>query len=191
MRTSDPAIAYETETYPTASLFNVGLVKMKDSSTPAPALAESWTVSPDGTTYIFKLRDGLKFSNGRALTTDDVLYSFTRLLDQKTASPTAFMFAPLVGADDFQNGKATSVAGIKVIDKKTIEFKTAVPVWSMMQRFALPPGFIVAKEGVEAAGEEFARKPLGAGPYMLTSWKSGVMITGVKNPNYYDAGKPA
>src|SRR5579859_4330796 len=145
MRTSDPAIAYETETWPTASLFYVGLVKMKDASTPAPALAASWKVSDDGTTYTFTLRDGLKFSNGRDLTTDDVKYSFTRLLDPKTASPTAFMFAPLVGVDEFQAGKAKDVAGITIIDKKTIQFKTSSPVWSMMQRFALPPGFIVAK----------------------------------------------
>src|SRR5438128_12272947 len=72
IRTSDPAIAYETETWPTASLFYIGLVKMKDASTPEPALAESWKVSDDGTTYTFTLRDGIKFSNGRDITTDDV-----------------------------------------------------------------------------------------------------------------------
>lgn len=190
MRTSDPHIAYETETWPTSSLFYVGLVKMKDASTPMPALAESWTISPDGTTYTFKLRDGIKFSNGRLITTDDVRYSFMRLLDPKTAAPTAFMFASLVGADEFQSGKATDVSGIKIIDAKTIEFKTKTPVWSMMQRFALPPGFIVAKEGVEAAGTEFGRKPLGAGPYVLDKWTSGVQITGSRNPNYYEVGKP-
>src|SRR5436190_22167980 len=75
IRTSDPAIAYETETWPTASLFYIGLVKMKDSSTPEPALAESWKVSDDGTTYTFTLRDGIKFSNGRDITTDDIKYS--------------------------------------------------------------------------------------------------------------------
>src|SRR5215831_1117759 len=190
MRTSDPHIAYETETWPTASLFYIGLVKMKDLSTPAPALAASWKISDDGTTYTFTLRDGIKFSNGRAITTDDIRYSFLRLLNPKTASPTAFMFMPLVGAPDYNAGKADDVEGIKIIDKKTIEFKTSTPVWTMMLRFALPPGFIVAKEGVDAAGDEFARKPLGAGPYMLDSWQSGVMIKGVRNPNYFDAGKP-
>jgi ABC-type transport system substrate-binding protein len=191
MRTSDPHIAYETETWPTASLFYIGLVKMKDASTPEPALAASWKISDDGTTYTFTLRDGIKFSNGRAITTDDVKYSFMRLLNPKTASPTAFMFTPLIGVEEYQAGTATDVPGIKIIDKKTIEFKTKTPVWSMMQRFALPPGFIVAKEGVEAAGEEFARKPLGAGPYMIDSWQSGVMIKGTKNPYYFEQGKPA
>src|SRR5664279_934547 len=77
MRTSDPHIAYETETWPTASLFYVGLVKLSDPGTAVPALADSWTVSPDGTVFTFHLRDGIKFSNGRDITADDVKYSFT------------------------------------------------------------------------------------------------------------------
>jgi ABC-type transport system substrate-binding protein len=190
MRTTDPHIAYETETWPTASLFYVGLIKLKDPGTPIPALAESWTVSDDGTTFTFKLRDGIKFSNGREITADDVKYSFERLLNPATAAPTAFMFAPLAGVEEFQSGAAKEVTGIKIIDQRTIEFKTKGPVWSMMQRFALPPAFIVAKEGVEAAAGDFGHKPLGAGPFMLESWQSGVMITGVRNPYYYEEGQP-
>ncbi len=191
MRTSDPHIAYETETWPMASLFYVGLVKLKDPGTPIPALAESWTISDDGSVYTFKLRPGLKFSNGRDLTTEDVKYSFERLLNPATAAPTAFMFTVLKGSKEFQDGTATEVSGIKIIDPLTIEFTTDGPVWTMMQRFALPPGFIVAKEGVEAAGDEFGRKPLGAGPFMIESWESGVKVTGTRNPNYYEAGQPA
>ena len=190
MRTSDPHNAYEIDTWPMASLFYVGLVKLKDPGTPIPALAESWTISDDGTTYTFKLRSGLKFPSGRELTTEDVKYSFTRLLDPKTAAPTAFMFYPIIGAADFLAGKATEVSGIKIIDPLTIEFKTEVPVWTMMQRFALPPAYIVDKDGVEAAGDEFGRKPMGAGPFVLESWESGVKITGKRNPYYYAEGQP-
>ena len=190
MRTSDPHIAYETETWEMSSLFYVGLVKLQDAGTPIPALAESWTVSDDGTVYTFKLREGLKFSNGRDLTADDVKYSFERLLSPEQAAPTAFMFESLVGAKDRLAGNASEVAGIKVLDPLTIEFTTEEPVWSLMQRFALPPGFIVAKEGVEAAGSEFGRQPLGAGPFMMDSWESGVRVTGSRNPYYYEEGKP-
>lgn len=191
MRTSDPHIAYETETWPMASLFYVGLVKLKDPGTPIPALAESWTISDDGSVYTFKLRSGLKFSNGDDLTTADVKYSFERLLNPKTAAPTAFMFEVLKGAKDYEAGTATEVAGIKVIDPVTIEFTTDGPVWTMMQRFALPPGYIVSQKGVEAAGDDFGRKPLGAGPFMIESWESGVKVTGTKNPYYYQEGQPA
>src|SRR6476646_2330936 len=129
MRTSDPHIAYETETWPMASLFYVGLVKLKDPGTPIPALAESWTISDDGTTYTFKLRPDAKFSNGRDLTAEDVKYSFERLLNPATAAPTSFMFDSIVGTKEFQDGTATEVSGIKIIDDHTIEFKTATPVW--------------------------------------------------------------
>ncbi|MEO8608036.1 MAG: ABC transporter substrate-binding protein [Chloroflexota bacterium] len=190
MRTSDPHIAYETETWPMASLFYAGLVKLKDPGTPIPALAESWTISDDGTTFTFKLRPDAKFSNGRDLTADDVKYSFERLLNPQTAAPTAFMFESLVGAKDFEAGTATEVSGVKVIDPHTVEFKTEIPVWTMMQRFALPPAYIVAKEGVEAAGDEFGRQPLGAGPFIIGSWESGVQVTGTRNPYYYEAGQP-
>lgn len=191
MRTSDPHIAYETETWPTASLFYVGLVKLADPGTPVPALAESWTISDDGTVYTFKLRPDLKFSNGSPLTAEEVKWSFLRLLNPATASPTSFMFEPIVGAADFLAGTADDVSGIKVIDPLTIEFTTGAPVWTMMQRFALPPGFIVSQEGVEAAGDDFGRQPLGAGPFMIESWESGVKITGTRNPYYYAEGQPA
>ncbi len=190
MRTSDPHIAYETETWPMASLFYVGLVKLKDPGTPIPALAESWTISDDGSVYTFKLRPGLKFANGDDLTTADVKYSFERLLNPKTAAPTAFMFDVLKGAKDYEAGTATEVSGIKVIDPLTIEFTTEGPVWTMMQRFALPPGFIISKRGVEEAGDDFAHKPSGAGPFMIESWESGVKVVGKRNPNYYEAGQP-
>lgn len=190
IRTSDPHSAYETETWPTASLFYVGLVKLQDAGTPIPALAESWTVSDDGTVFTFVLREGIKFSNGRDITPEDVKWSFERLLNPATAAPTAFMFQPIAGAEEFQSGAATEVSGIKILDARTIEFTMTTPVWSMMQRFALPPAFIIAKEGVEAAGDQFGFQPVGAGPFMLESWESGVRITGVRNPNYFAEGQP-
>lgn len=190
MRTSDPHNAYEIETWPMASLFYVGLVKLQDPGTPIPALAESWTISDDGTVYTFKLREGLKFSDGNDLTAEDVKYSFEHLLNPATAAPTAFMFEPVVGGTEFLAGNATEVTGIKVIDPLTVEFTLTAPVWTMMQRFALPPGFIVSKEGVEAAGDELGRRPLGAGPFILESWESGIRVTGTRNPNYYEAGQP-
>jgi ABC-type transport system substrate-binding protein len=100
------------------------------------------------------------------------------------------MFEPIAGSAEFQNGEADTVSGINVIDERTIEFTMSSPVWSMMQRFALPPAFIIAREGVEAAGDQFGFQPLGAGPFMMTDWQSGVRISGVRNPNYFAEGQP-
>jgi len=189
IRTTDPHIAYEFETWPAASLFYRGLITM-NGDTPEPALAESWTISEDGTVYTFTLRDGVKFSNGRQITAEDVKYSFERLLNPELPSPTYFFFDTLVGVPEYRNGEADEVTGIRIVDDRTVEFTFTVPNWTMMKRFGLPPGFIVAREGVEAAGEEFARQPLGAGPFVLDSWESGVRMTGSRNPNYWREGYP-
>lgn len=189
IRTSDPHIAYETETWPTASLFYVGLVKQDIQGNPVPGLAESWTVSDDGLVYTFTLREGLKFSNGRDLTTEDVKYSFERILDPATGAPTSFFFSVIEGAEAKLNGEADEVSGIRIIDDLNIEFTLTRPEWTMMKRFALPPGFIVAREGVEEA-ENPGFEPLGAGPFVLDSWEPGVRITGSRNPNYDEEGKP-
>ncbi|HUN09321.1 MAG TPA: ABC transporter substrate-binding protein [Aggregatilineales bacterium] len=186
----DPAIGYDTLSWPTMSLFYRGLVTLKDSQTPEPALAESFEISEDGLTYTFVLRDGILFSNGRAITSEDVKYSFERLLNPATASPTAYMFGMIEGADAFIAGDAEEVSGIRILDERTVEFTLTRPEWTLMQRFALPPGFIVAREGVEAAGEDFGRQPLGAGPFTLVEWQSGVKMLATRNPNYFKPGLP-
>jgi ABC-type transport system substrate-binding protein len=191
IRTSDPHIAYETETWPTAALFYIGLVRWSEDNTEVvPALAESYEISEDGLTYTFTLREGIKFSNGRDITAADVKWSFERLLNPATASPTAYMFAAIEGVDEFQSGAVTEVSGISVVDDRTVEFTLQFPVWSLIQRFALPPGFIVPQEAVEAAGDNMARQPMGAGPFVLDRWESGVIISGTRNPYYYEEGRP-
>jgi ABC-type transport system substrate-binding protein len=189
VRTVDPHIAYEFDTWPATSLFHVGLVKLDDNTDPIPALAEAWTISDDGLVYTFTLREGIKFSNGRDITAEDVKYSFERLLNPETASPTAYMFEAITGTAAFQNGEAEEVTGIRVVDPRTVEFTFDFPVWTIMKRFALPPGMIIPREGVEAT-DNFGRNPLGAGPFVLDSWESGVRMVGSRNPNYFEAGQP-
>ncbi len=191
IRTSDPHVAYETETWPTAALFYIGLVRWSDDNSEIiPALAESYTISDDGLVYTFVLREGVTFSNGRAITAEDVKWTFERIFKPETLSPTSFFFEAIAGSAEFAAGEAEEVSGIQIIDERTVEFTLSTPVYTMLQRFALPPAFIIAKEGVEAAGDDFGRQPLGAGPFVLESWESGVLIAGTRNPNYYEAGRP-
>jgi ABC-type transport system substrate-binding protein len=191
IRTSDPHIAYETETWPTAALFYIGLVRWSDdNSEVVPALAESYSVSDDGLVYTFTLREGLKFADGSDLTTEDVKYSFERMFNPEVPSPTAYMFEAIAGVPEYVAGEAEEISGISIVDDLTVEFTLQYPVWSLIQRFALPPGFIVSQEAIEAAGDNVGRQPMGAGPFMLESWESGVAITGTRNPNYYLEGQP-
>ncbi|MBL8162388.1 MAG: ABC transporter substrate-binding protein [Anaerolineae bacterium] len=184
LQSFDPHIGYDTVTWFTYPLVYRGLVGLDSSGEPSPELAESWTISEDGMTYTFVLRDGIMFSNGRAITAEDIKYSFTRLQSPDTASPTAYMFDMVEGTAEYIAGDATEISGITVVDEKTVEFKLARPEWTLMKRFALPPGMIVAREQVEGA-ENFAREPLGAGPFVLDSWESGVRLSFSANPNYW------
>lgn len=187
--TLDPHVGYDTLSWPTSSLFYVGLIGLDENQQPVPKLAESFAISEDGLTYTFTLREGIRFSNGREITGEDVKYSFERLLNPETASPTAYFFDMIEGADAVIAGETTELSGITV-DGRTVTFRMTRPEWTLTQRFALPPGFIIAREGVDAAGADFGRQPLGAGPFVLESWQSGVQLNAVRNPNYYNQGFP-
>jgi ABC-type transport system substrate-binding protein len=190
IRTADPHIAYEVETWSTVGLFYRGLVEMITTDTVGPALAESWTVSDDGLVYTFTLREGGLFANGREITAEDVKYSFERMFAPEFPSPTSFFFDGISGAIAYRDGEAEEITGIQVIDPLTVEFTLDFPVWTFLQRLALPPGAIIAREGVEAAGDDFGRQPAGAGPFVLDSWEPGLRITGSRNPNYFKEGAP-
>jgi ABC-type transport system substrate-binding protein len=191
VNTLDPALGYDVVSWPAESLVYRGLVSYgEDNQTIVPALAESFAASEDGLTFTFTLREGLKFSNGRDLTADDVKYSFERLLNPETASPGTFIYEVIAGAPEFMAGTAQEVSGIRVVDPRTVEFTLSRPEWTFLQRLAVPFASIVAKEGVEAAGEEFGRQPLGAGPFILTSWESGLSLKFERNPHYYREGYP-
>lgn len=187
----DPAQGYDTISWPTEMLVYRGLVTWDDAGKEiVPALADSVEVSDDGLTYTFTLREGVMFSNGRAITLDDVKYSFERLLDPETGSPGSFIFDVIAGAPEYLDGSATEISGITIVDDSTITFTLSRPEWTFLQRMSLPFASIVAKEGVEAAGDQFGRQPLGAGPFILTSWESGVRLTFERNPYYYREGYP-
>lgn len=187
----DPALGYDTVSWPTELLVYRGLVAWDDSGTTLePALAEDVQASDDGLTFTFTLREGVMFSNGRAITADDVKYSFERLMNPATGSPGTFIYEVIAGAPEYMAGTASDISGIKVVDARTVEFTLSEPEWTFLLRMALPFASIVAQEGVEAAGDQFGRQPLGAGPFVLTSWESGVRLVFDRNPNYWREGYP-
>jgi ABC-type transport system substrate-binding protein len=188
--TMDPAIGYDTLSWSTLPLFYRGLISLADSVTPQAELAESFEISEDGLTYSFTLREGLTFNDGEPLTTEDVKYSFERLLNPETASPTAYFFDMLVGAAEYQAGEADSISGIEIVDDLNVVFNFTRAEWTLAQRFALPPGFIVSQAHVEAMGDTFPRTPMGAGPFIFGEWQAGVRLTGTANPNFFREGVP-
>jgi len=191
LATLDPAIGYDWTNWPAIKLVFDGLLDYDEGTTIMPRLAESLpSVSADGLTYTFKLRQGVKFTNGREFAADDVVYTITRVLDPKTGSPGAGFFVGIQGAQEFMDGTATSVEGVKALDANTVQFTLASPDVTFLNKMALNFAFIVPKEEVEKEGENFGHKPTGTGPYMLKEWKSGEFLAFERNPNYFFEGRP-
>jgi ABC-type transport system substrate-binding protein len=191
LATLDPAIGYDWTNWPAIKMVFDGLLGYDAGTTLEPRIAaEMPTVSDDGLVYTFKMRPGVTFSNGREVTADDVVYSMTRVLDPATTSPGAGFYVGIQGAQEFIDGTAPTVEGIKAVDPQTVEFTLTAPDATFLNKMALNFAFIVAKEAVDAAGQDFGRQPVGTGPFTLTEWKSGEYLMFERNPNYFQEGLP-
>jgi oligopeptide transport system substrate-binding protein len=189
--TLDPAIGYDWENWSMIKSLFSRLMDYKPGTTElTPDLAESYTISPDGLTYTFKLRHGVKFHNGREMTADDVAYSYNRTVDPKTQSPGQGFFKSIAGYDDVVAGKATSMSGIKVVDPYTIAITLAKPDATFLQVVALNFAGIVAKEDVAKWGADYGKHPDGTGAYYLDHWTLGQELVFKRNPDYYVKGQP-
>ena len=191
LATLDPAVAYDWTNWPAVKMVFDGLLDYDDTTNLMPRLAEAMPeASADGTLYTFKLRQGVKFHNGREFTADDVVYSLTRVLDPKTASPGAGFYLGIKGAQELVEGKAASVEGIKAVDKYTVEFTLTQPDVTFLSRIALNFAYIVPKEEVEKAGDNFGHAPVGTGPFIFKEWQPGQYLVFDRNPNYFYEGLP-
>ncbi|RUW17370.1 ABC transporter substrate-binding protein, partial [Mesorhizobium sp. M1A.F.Ca.IN.020.06.1.1] len=115
--TLDPAIGYDWQNWSMIKSLFDGLMDYEPGTTKLkPDLAESYEISPDGKTFTFKLRHGVKFHNGREMTADDVKYSLDRVTNPKTQSPGAGFFGSIKGYDEVAAGKANSLSGVTAVD---------------------------------------------------------------------------
>jgi peptide/nickel transport system substrate-binding protein/oligopeptide transport system substrate-binding protein len=161
-------------------------VQYDQTLTISPALAQYWKPSRDGLTWTFTLRKGVHFHHGREVTADDVVYSLTRILDPKVKSGAAELFADIVGAQEFRNGRAKTVAGLVAIDRHTVQISLKEAQGSFVAALAVGQAKIVPRDVVEQRGEAFGAQPVGTGPFKLSHWERGKEIALVANRDYYE-----
>ncbi len=136
-----------------------------------PSLAESWKESPDGKTYEFKLRRGLKFHNGDPVTSEDVKFSFERYKG--------------AGAKELQ----ARVRQVEAVDPLTVRFHLK-DAWPDFMTFygttATAAGIVVPKKYLTQVGDDgFQKAPIGAGPYKFVSHRPGIEVVLEANPGYW------
>jgi ABC-type transport system substrate-binding protein len=191
LTTLDPQVGYDWQNWSVIKSIFDGLMDYKPGTTELePDLAESFMVSDDGLTYTFKLRDGLKFHNGRAVTSADVKYSLERAVNPKTQSPGGGYFGMIAGYDDVAGGKATELAGITTPDDKTVVIKLTRPDATFLHLMAINFGYVVPKDEVEKAGADWGKQPVGTGAFKFKEWVPGQRIVLERNADYFRKGVP-
>ncbi|MGO6854776.1 ABC transporter substrate-binding protein [Rhizobium beringeri] len=189
--TLDPAIGYDWVNWSMIkSLYSRLMDYAPGTPNPVPSLAESFTVSPDGMTYTFKLHKGVKFSNGREVVASDVKYSIERAVDPKTQGPGAGFFGAIKGFEDETGGKTTTLSGIETPDDSTVIFNLSRPDATFLHVLAINFASVVPKEAVEAAAGDFGKKPVGSGTFILKDWTIGQQLVFERNKDYFVKGVP-
>ncbi|MBC2807765.1 ABC transporter substrate-binding protein (plasmid) [Rhizobium ruizarguesonis] len=184
--TLDPAIGYDWVNWSMIkSLYSRLMDYAPGTPNPVPSLAESFTVSPDGLIYTFKLHKGVKFSNGREVVASDVKYSIERAVDPKTQGPGAGFFGAIKGFEDETGGKTTTLSGIETPDDSTVIFNLSRPDATFLHVLAINFASVVPKEAVEAAAGDFGKKPVGSGTFILKDWTIGQQLVFERNKDYF------
>ncbi len=175
--TLDPAIGYDWQNWSMIKSLFDGLMDYEPGTTNLVTdLAESYEVAPDGLTYTFKLRPGVKFHNGREMVAGDVKYSIERVLDPATQSPGAGFFG--------------AVESIETPDDSTVVFNLSRPDATFLHVMALNFAHVVPKEAVDEWGPDFGKHPVGTGAFKLKEWTLGQRVVFERNADYYQEGLP-
>lgn len=168
-----------------------GLVAHDAKMNVVPALAESWTKSPDGKTYVFKLRKDVKWSDGVPMKAADFVYSWRRLLSPVTAASYAYMLFDVDGAEEFFQGKQTDFAkvGVSAPDESTLVVRLAKPVAHFIHIPTFWVTFPLRQDVVEKYGTSWPKpgRMVTLGAFELSSYDLDSKIVLTANPNYYGA----
>jgi oligopeptide transport system substrate-binding protein len=167
----------------------IGLMAADSADRPIPGMATSWTTSPDGTSWTFKLREAL-WSDGQPVTADDFVFSWRRLVDPKTAAVYAYYIYGIKNAREVNAGKlALSALGLRAVDPHTLEINLEHPAPYLLEMLMNPCVYPVPRHVVEAKGKDWSQPGnyVCNGPFNVSEWVPNGHITLLKNPRFYDA----
>ncbi|TCS83573.1 peptide ABC transporter substrate-binding protein [Tepidibacillus fermentans] len=190
----DPATATDSTSGDILREVMEGLVRLNEKSQveKGSGVAEDWTISEDGLKYTFKLKKGLKWTNGDPVTAHDFEYAWKRVLDPKTAADYAYQLFYIKNAEEYNAGKAKAEdVGVKATDDYTLEVELKAPTPYFLQLTAFYTLMPVNKKVVEANKNWAAEAStyVSNGPFKLTKWEHDKEVVLEKNPDYWNKDK--
>jgi len=183
----DPVYARnQSNIWATSQIFN-GLVQLDQNLHITPSIAKEWTVSDDGLTYTFYLRDDVFFHESevfgqeltRTVKAGDFVYSFSRIIDPKLNSPGLWVMNPLARK---QNGELDMIA----LNDTVLQIKLEEPFPPFLGLLCMQYCSVVPREATAQKGSDFRKNPVGTGPYHFQFWKEGVKLVLRKNHRYFE-----
>lgn len=179
-----------------------GLTALDEQSLEAvPSSAERWEVSPDGLTWIFHLRENLRWSNGEPLVAGDFVATWRRLVSPAIAADNAYLLYPVKNAEAITSGKLSDATalGVAAPDDRTVVVTLERPMpyfpqlTAAVPTFALHPRSLATFEGMSRRNTAWTRPGnlVGSGPFVLKEWQPNTRIVVERNPHHWQAGSVA
>jgi ABC-type transport system substrate-binding protein len=151
------------------NLFYEGLVRQERDGKIVPALAESWTV--EGKTVTFKLRQNVTFHDGSPFDANVAVWNIRRVISPATKS----LKAPTL----------SKVSSVTAVDASTLKIELTAPDPLLLTHLSYEPGMMVSQKAVTGAGKDFARNPVGTGPFMFEQWTPKSQLSVKRNTTYW------
>ena len=190
--TFDPALLSSASDNIVVQDVFTGLVQLDDNLMVKCQLCSNYSVAPDNVTWTFKLKPNLTFSDGKPLTSADVVYSITRALAPATQSPLGLYYLSIIkGANDFNSGKVKTLAGVSAPDPNTVVIVASKPAAYFLQTLTYPTSYVVEQSVIQQWGTQWIHHLAdnggqgGAGPWKVQEYTPGKQIVVVPNTNYY------
>ncbi len=195
--TLDPTMAQDSQSTAVLTSVQRGLVYIDKDLNLVPGLAESWDISADAKTITFHLKDAM-YSNGDPIVADDLVYSWKRLVDPRTAAPYAYVMAEVVGGQDLLDMAGAEPAatdeavdaalekfGVAAPDEKTFVVTLAIPATYFLSVATMWVTVPIQEKWITSAGATETGNYVGSGPFTVESWDHNAQIVLKPNPNWY------
>jgi len=186
----DPALGPDANSAVAVNMIYSGLVTADKDLNVLPDQA-TWDISSDNKVYTFHLKSGITFSDGTPVTAQTYVYTLTRALLPKVQSGIATFFeGAIVGANDVNNGKTTTLTGVKAIDNQTLQITLTQPTPYFLEVLTNSIYFPLNEKLIDQHGQTewvnyVADNGAGTGPFMVKEWDHNVKMILVPNPHYY------